>query len=167
MKALALALASLAAAAAARAADPPPLVLESKIALGKVSGRIDHLAVDAERRRLFVAELGNDTVDVVDLTAGAAVRRLTRLREPQGIGYSARDDMVAVASAGDGTVQLFRGAELAPAGVVALDDDADNVRVDPGSGQFVVGYGKGGLAVVDPSRAAVVGRAALHGHPEG
>src|SRR5262245_8495752 len=34
----------------------------SKIPLGDVSGRIDHLAIDLARRRLFVAELGNDTV---------------------------------------------------------------------------------------------------------
>jgi hypothetical protein len=36
-----------------------PLVLEAKIALGKVSGRIDHLSIDLKRQRLFVAELGN------------------------------------------------------------------------------------------------------------
>src|SRR5216683_3029991 len=34
------------------------LVLESKIPLGEVSGRIDHLAIDVKRQRLFVAELG-------------------------------------------------------------------------------------------------------------
>jgi len=36
-----------------------PLVLEAKIALGEVSGRIDHLSIDLKRQRLFVAELGN------------------------------------------------------------------------------------------------------------
>jgi hypothetical protein len=39
-----------------------PLVLEAKIALGTVEGRIDHMALDAKRERLFAAELGNDTV---------------------------------------------------------------------------------------------------------
>ena len=48
---------------------PPsePLVLQAKILLGDVRGRIDHVAVDLNRQRLFVAELGNDTVGVVDL----------------------------------------------------------------------------------------------------
>ena len=41
------------------------LQLEAKIPLGAVSGRIDHMAVDLERRRLFVAELDNDSVGVV------------------------------------------------------------------------------------------------------
>ena len=44
-----------------------PLVLEAKIALGAVSDRIDHLGVDVKRQRLFVAELGNDSLGVVDL----------------------------------------------------------------------------------------------------
>src|SRR5262249_24964941 len=44
-----------------------PLMLEAKIPLGEVRGRIDHMAVDLTRRRLFVAELGNDSVAVVDL----------------------------------------------------------------------------------------------------
>ena len=50
-------------------ASDAPLVLEVKIPLGRVRGRIDHLAVDVVRQRLFVAELGNDTVGVVDLAA--------------------------------------------------------------------------------------------------
>ena len=54
-------------AAAGWAADPAPLVLEAKIPLGAVSGRIDHFAFDPDRQLLFVAELGNDSVGVVDL----------------------------------------------------------------------------------------------------
>jgi hypothetical protein len=42
------------------ATDKAPLVLEAKIPLGAVEGRIDHMAFDAKRERLFVAELGND-----------------------------------------------------------------------------------------------------------
>jgi hypothetical protein len=46
------------------AAQAEPLVLESKIPLADVKGRIDHLAVDAARQRLYVAELGNNSVGV-------------------------------------------------------------------------------------------------------
>ncbi|MGH9552623.1 MAG: hypothetical protein ACRD3W_24805, partial [Terriglobales bacterium] len=45
----------------------PELRLDAKIPLGNVSGRIDHMAIDLNRQRLFVAELGNNTVGVVDL----------------------------------------------------------------------------------------------------
>ncbi|MFL5251929.1 MAG: YncE family protein [Rhodopila sp.] len=75
--------------------------------------------------------------------------------------------MVAIANAGDGSVRLLRGAELASAGTIALDDDADNVRIDPRSGFFVVGYGSGGLATIDPVRSTIVARISLRAHPEG
>ena len=61
-------------------------MIESKIALGIVSGRIDQLAVDLKRRRLFVAELGNNSLGVVDLAAGRVLQLVTGLRKPQGIG---------------------------------------------------------------------------------
>ena len=47
-----------------------PLILEAKIPLGDVSGRIDHLSIDVKRQRLLVAELGNDSLGVVDLARG-------------------------------------------------------------------------------------------------
>ena len=152
----------------AQAADPgPPLVLERTIPLMGVSGRIDHMAVDVRRGRLFVAELGNGTVDAIDIATGKAVHRIDRLRDPQGVGYASASDKVAVASAGDGSVRLYRGEDFAPAGIVELGDDADNVRIDAGPGQLLVGYGSGGIAVVDPATASVVSKAKLPGHPEG
>src|SRR5258707_1378741 len=48
----------------AQSAEPVlPLVLETTIPLPNVAGRIDHLAVDLGRKRLFVAEVGNNTLD--------------------------------------------------------------------------------------------------------
>jgi hypothetical protein len=151
-----------------QAAGPEPaLVLEATVPLSNVSGRIDHMAVDLGRKRLFVAELGNNTVDVVDLGTGKPVHRITGLREPQGVGYAGKADLLLVANAGDGTVRLFRGEDFAPVGSIALGDDADNVRIDPSNGSAVVGYGNGGLAVIDPSRREVVAQIPLAAHPEG
>jgi DNA-binding beta-propeller fold protein YncE len=144
-----------------------PLDIERTIPLKHVSGRIDHMAVDLGRKRLFVAELGNGTVDVIDLAAGTVIHRIDGLKEPQGIGYAPGADVLAVANAGDGSVRLFRGPELQPAGIINLGDDADNVRLDTRTGNFVVGYGSGGLAVIDPVKASIVSRVALPAHPEG
>jgi len=143
------------------------LEIERTIPLKGVSGRIDHMAVDLGRKRLFVAELGNDTMDVIDIAAGAVVRRITGFKEPQGVGYAAGADVLAVANAGDGSVRLFHGAELQSAGTINLGDDADNVRLDPRTGNFIVGYGSGGLAVIDPVKASLVSRVLLKAHPEG
>jgi DNA-binding beta-propeller fold protein YncE len=143
-----------------------PLVLEAKIPLGQVRGRIDHLAVDVGRQRLFVAELGNDSVGVVDLAHHALLRTLTGLHEPQGLGYEPTTDTLYVANAGDGAVQLFQGTDLTPAGRIELGEDADNIRIDPNTHRVVVGYGKGALAIIDPVSSKKIGDIKLKGHPE-
>src|SRR5262245_33764926 len=76
----------------AQTADSLPLQLEAKIPLGEVAGRIDHLAIDPSRQRLFVAELGNDSVAVVDLNARKVRHVIAGLKEPQGIGYVPSSD---------------------------------------------------------------------------
>src|SRR6478672_13622872 len=123
--------------------SPSLLELETKIPLGDVKGRIDHMAIDLPRRRLFVAELGNDTVGVVDLNEQKVQHVITGLKEPQGIGYVPSSDMLFVTNAGDGSVLLFRGADYAAAGRIDLGDDADNIRVDSASNRVFVGYGSG------------------------
>jgi DNA-binding beta-propeller fold protein YncE len=148
-----------------RAAEP--LVLDRTIALNDVSGRIDHMAIDLGRQRLFVAELGNGTLDVIDLVQGKAVRRIGGLKEPQGVAYAPGADVVAVANGGDGTVRMFRGADLVPAGKAEFGEDADNLRFDARTGLLVVGYGSGGLAMIDPATASLIGRIPLPAHPEG
>ncbi|MBV9065814.1 MAG: hypothetical protein JO004_08605, partial [Methylobacteriaceae bacterium] len=99
------------------------LVLEQKISLGKVSGRIDHLAIDLERHRLFVAELGNNSVGIVDLDAGRLARNLSGVKRPQGVAYVKSTDTLYVANAGDGSLQLFQGPDLVAAGRIELGDD--------------------------------------------
>lgn len=129
-------------------------------------GRIDHLAFDTTQQYVYVAELGNDTVGVVDLKQSKVVQTLTGLHEPQGIGYVKSTDTVYVANAADGSVRLFRGADLAPAGEIALGKDADNVRVDDAAHRVYVGYGSGAIAMIDTATQAKVGDIPLKEHPE-
>src|SRR5215813_7570152 len=147
---------------------PPsePLLLQAKIPLGDIRGRIDHLAVDLNRQRLFVAELGNNTVGVVDLKERSVTLRLAGLKEPQGIGYAASTDTLYVANASDGTVRLFQGPNLSPAGQIELGDDADNVRVDEAAHEVWVGYGSGALAVIDTGSQRKIADIPLKAHPE-
>jgi len=114
-----------------------------------VKGRIDHLAVDAARQRLYVAELGNNSVGVVDLKERKLLRTLPGFREPQGIAYEPSSDTIYVANAGDGSVRLLHGEGLTPAGAIELGEDADNIRIDGHSHRVLVGYGSGALAVID------------------
>ena len=141
-------------------------MLETKIPLGEVSGRIDHLGIDVKRQRLFVAELGNDSLGVVDLAAGKVLRTIGGFSEPQGVAYVPFTDSVYVANGGDGSVRVLRGEDLAPIGRIELGDDADNVRVDAARNRVLVGYGKGALAVIDPATRTKAGDIRLKGHPE-
>ena len=145
----------------------PTLQLEAKIPLGNVRGRIDHMAVDLSRKRVFVAELGNASVSVVDLQQQKVVHRITGLKEPQGVGYVPATEMLYVANGGDGSVRLYRGSDYAEAGRVALNDDADNVRLESSGQNLFVGYGNGALAIIDVTKNQQVGNIALKAHPEG
>jgi DNA-binding beta-propeller fold protein YncE len=148
-----------------QAAESGPLVLEAKIPLGNVRGRIDHFAVDLRRQRLYVAELGNDSVGAVSLS-DRQVRTITGLREPQGVGYLASTDTLYVANAGDGSVRVYRGDDLSPSGRIELGDDADNIRIDTRRNRVLVGYGSGALAVIDPAGNKKISDIPLKAHPE-
>src|SRR5215510_3474047 len=80
------------------------LALQAKIPLGDVKGRIDHLALDQQRQLLYVAELGNDTLGVVDLQSQKVVRRISGLSEPQGVAYVPTSDLLFIANGRDGSV---------------------------------------------------------------
>jgi YVTN family beta-propeller protein len=140
------------------------LHVEAKIPLPGVSGRIDHLAYDAAGHRLFVAALGNNTVEVVDLTNRKRLRSITGLHEPQGVQYLPGIERLAIANGGDGACVFYECKSYTEIGRVALGDDADNVRFD-GSRVFV-GYGSGAIAVVDPVTIKKLGELSLKGHPE-
>jgi YVTN family beta-propeller protein len=161
-----IALANCTAQASAQSAGTGPLQLEAKIPLGDVRGRIDHMAVDLKRQRLFVAELGNDTVGIVDLATLKLIHRIAGLKEPQGVGYEPSSDTLYVSNARDGSVQLFDGGDYKATGRIELGSDADNIRIDTAAHRVFIGYGSGALAVIDPSTRNKVGDIALKAHPE-
>jgi len=150
---------------AAEPTEVAPLLLEAKIPLGEVTGRIDHMTIDLPRHRLFVAELGNNTVGVVDLESRKVVQRLTKLAEPQGVGYLPANDTLYVANGGDGSVKIFRGPDYALAGRIDLGKDADNIRVDAATTLLYVGYGDGGIGVIDPQSNSKIKAFPLKVHP--
>ncbi|HET7382930.1 MAG TPA: hypothetical protein VFJ59_10135 [Pseudolabrys sp.] len=147
-------------------AGGPVLQLEVKIPLGNVAGRIDHMAIDLTRHRLFVAELGNDTVGIVDLNAQKVIHRIAGLKEPQGVAYVQMNDSLYIANGGDGAVRVFGGPSYSSGARIDLGADADNIRVEEASGQLFVGYGKGTIGVIDLRSNGKIKAFALKAHPE-
>ena len=148
-------------------AQPPPgsLRLEREISLPGVSGRIDHIAADVSGQRVFIAALGNGTVEVVDLAQGKRVNQIKGLKEPQGVAYAAASGVVYVAGGGDGTVRSFDAHTLKPLHEIALGDDADNLRYDETHARLLAGYGSGAIAVLGPD-LTLRAKLPLPAHPE-
>src|SRR5947207_6680719 len=135
-----------------------PLSLIASIDLPRVEGRIDHLAIDTAAQRLFVAALGNNTVEVVDVKEGRHVKSLPGFREPQGIAVVPYAKAVAVANGQGEGVQMVDAVEYRPTKSIALGDDSDNVRYDAGAKRLYVGFGSGALAAINPADGKVLGQ---------
>jgi DNA-binding beta-propeller fold protein YncE len=156
------------------ATSSSPLQLVHKIPLPGVEGRIDHMAVDTDGQRMFVAALGHNTLEVLDLKTGKHLRSIAGFREPQGVAYitatagQARSgtDRIVVASGGDGSCRVYDGRSYRQLQEFKLGEDADNVRYDALTQRLYVGYGSGAIAAIDLARAARVADIALKGHPE-
>ena len=140
----------------ADAQEPAALKLAKTIPLPGVKGRFDHFAIDPKGQRLFVAALGNNTLEVVDIAAGKSLKSITGLRKPTGVLYLSEQNQIAVANGDDGTLKLFNGANYKLVKNMSGFDDADNVRFDAKTKLIYVGYGNG--AVKTSTRADARGR---------
>lgn len=136
------------------------------IELTDVKGRIDHMSIDLKSNRLFIAALGNNTVEVVDLDSGRVSKSITGFEEPQGVLFYANDNLLFVASAGDGTCKILNANSLKLTKTIYLGEDADNIRFDKTKNMVFVGYGSGGIAAINPKNLAVTYKIDLPGHPE-
>lgn len=131
-----------------------------------VKGRIDHMDIDLNNLRLFVAALGNDSVEILDLKAGKVVHDITGLNEPQGILYIPEYNSIFVANGGDGTVKIFDANSFNLINNAKFSGDADNLRYDIYDKVVYVGYGNGALGIINASNGNILGNIKLDGHPE-
>jgi DNA-binding beta-propeller fold protein YncE len=138
----------------------------ASIALPSVKGRIDHFGIDLKQRRLFVAALGNDTLEVVDMKSSRRERSIDGFGEPQGVLYLPEFNRIYVANGSANGVDILDGASLARIKRVAGLDDADNIRYDARTRKVYVGYGSGALRALDPETGESDGDIRLAGHPE-
>src|SRR5574337_367834 len=151
---------------AAHAQDAAPLRLVETIPLPGVAGRIDHMDIDLKGQRLFVAALGNTSLEVLDLHAGRHIRSITGLHEPQGVLFIPESRKIYVTNGQSGTVEMFNGVSLDLEKRITPFDDADNIRYDPVTRSLYVGYGNGALGILDAASGQRLADITLAGHPE-
>jgi DNA-binding beta-propeller fold protein YncE len=149
-----------------QAEESPSLRMVQTIPLPNVEGRIDHLAVDLKGQRLFIAALGNNTVEVVDLRAGKRTQSISGLHEPQGVSFIPEFNKLFVANGKNGACDVFDGSSLKRIKSIKLSDDADNIRYDAANQRVYVGYGSGALGIMDVTTGERIGEIKLKGHPE-
>jgi len=150
----------------ARADEPPPpaLKLVQTIPLDGVEGRMDHFGADPQRKRLYLAALGNDSLEVIDTEAGRRITSIKGLKKPTGVCVTPAGHVIA-ASGEDGKVRVF-DVNLKPLGTIDGLEDADNVRLDPAGKIAYAGYGDGALAAIDVDQIRKTDNVKLAGHPE-
>ena len=151
--------------AAAESSDAE-LQLKQTIPLPGVEGRIDHLDLDAAGDRLFVCALGNNTADVLDLRKGERVHTISGLGSPQGLVYIAELNRLFVANDKGGICKIYDAKSFQTVGELNFKDDADNVRFDSAAKKIYVGFGSGGIAVVNAADGKQIGSIKLSAHPE-
>jgi DNA-binding beta-propeller fold protein YncE len=139
--------------------------MRTRIALPNVEGRIDHFSPDLKGNRLFMAALGNRTIEVLDVLNGKRIHTIRNVAEPQGLYFDAAYDRLFAASRQDGTVTMFDASSYQLLHTTNLGGNADNIRYDSRGRRVLVGFGAGALAFLD-SNGKKTGEVALDSHPE-
>jgi len=143
-----------------------PFQLKQTIPLPGVEGRIDHFDVDISGQRLFVCALGNNTVEVVDLSKGERVHTISGLGAPQGVAFVPELNRLLVANDKGGVCNIYDANSFQLISKVEFGDDADNVRYDSASKRIYVGFGSGGIGIINAVDGKQVGSIKLAAHPE-
>jgi hypothetical protein len=146
--------------------QPSALKLAKSIPLPGVTGRFDHFALDIKKARLFVAALGNNSLEAIDLATGKRFQSIASLPTSTGVLYLPDINRLFVACGGDGSFKVFDGNSLGLVKTLTGLDDADNVRFDAKTELIFLGYGGGALAIIRAATAENIGDIKLAGHPE-
>jgi DNA-binding beta-propeller fold protein YncE len=88
-----------------------PFSLVQTIVIPNVNGRIDHMTLDIRGQKLFVAELENNSLDIIDLKAAKRILSISNnerlLNEPQSVFFIPELNRIFVSNGQDGTVDVF------------------------------------------------------------
>jgi DNA-binding beta-propeller fold protein YncE len=143
------------------------LILKQEIVLPNVEGRIDHMDADTKKQVVFMSALGNNSVEIVDIKNGKHLFSIKKLSEPQGVIFIPQTNELMVANGGNGRCQFYDTETFQLKGMIELGSDADDIRYDSTNKKIYVGYGSGGIAVIDPLKYQKTADIKLPEHPEG
>lgn len=137
------------------------------VQLQGLKGRIDHLDADPKSQIVYIAALGNNSLEVVDIKNAKLLNSIEGLYEPQGVVYDPQTKEIMVANGGNGECRFYSTQTFENTATVNLGSDADDVRFDSIEQKIYVGYGDGGIAVIDARNHKKISDIKLSAHPEG
>lgn len=127
-----------------------PLVLTEAVPVPGVQGRFDHFGFDG-KNQLFVAALGNNSVEVLDISARVRAHSIPGIPRPQGVAYAVEEKKLFVASS-QGKLRIFDGNTFDLIKEIDFHGDVDNLRYDPATHRVYAGFGEdetGAIGMVD------------------
>ncbi len=126
-------------AAKPQAQRTQPLVLTESIPLEGIKGRFDHFGFGGGR--IFVAALGSNAVEAINVGARTLDHSITGVPDPQGVVYSPETKKLFVASGSAGKVYIYNSATYDLITTVDFEGGADNLRYDAANKRVYVGCG--------------------------
>src|SRR5260370_15485766 len=152
--------------------EKAPLRLVATIPMPNIQGRIDHMDVDVEGKRLFIATTETGSMEVVDLGAGKWLRSIPGFKTPTEMCYVRELNKLFVANRDDGMVRIFRGDSLDLIDSIKLELGGNRIVYDPVSKYVYVGYGAkfagfdyGRVGIIDARSDKLLGDMVVEGHP--
>lgn len=135
--AAAAALAACSGPAAAPASSLPLRQLQD-LPLPGGATRLDYQSIDAGARRLYIAHLGDGTVEAVDLEKAAVAGTVTGTSSVHGVMVAPDRHTLLAAASGTNEVALIDTATLKEAGRVKSGDTPDGIAYDAAHGKAYV-----------------------------
>lgn len=143
---------------------PLPLHKVADVVLPGGQTRFDYQDIDPASRRLFVAHLGDGTVDVIDLDRFTVDTVLRGVDSAHGVRVAPAVGRLYVSATGTHQLATFDLTTLHPAGRTSAGDYPDGIAYDPAESTVWVSDESGGIeTVADAHTGAAIGTVALGG----
>jgi hypothetical protein len=111
------------------------------IPLPNVKGRLDHMGVDLEQKRLFVAAVGKNTLEVIDLALGRVLKSLTGFKNTQDALFLGGNFNKLNVSSLDDHLRIFQGETFNLVQDFKVEPDPNRLLYDPATNLVYFGYG--------------------------
>jgi DNA-binding beta-propeller fold protein YncE len=130
-----------------------------------IEGTVQHLAADVKGNRIFLAATGKNTIEIFDAQTLRHIDTISGLSQPQDLVFLPESEQLLVSNAADGTLRTYDTKTLKLINSKPMGGDANRIHVTANGKFVIVGWGVGGLAIVD-TKSGRRTDVQLKSHPE-